>query len=93
MVMIKYSELGMNKVSSLVERLRQSALEQEVLSSFPAGVKKNSVCSTDVVGKPNKQLGTETYYYVIINAPMRCLSLNRLQSLMVGHKTSIRTKK
>ena len=31
---------------------------------------------------------------VMINAPMTCLTLNRLQSLMmVGHETSIQTKK
>ena len=34
----------------------------------------------------------EAYYYVTINAPMACLTLNRLhKSLMVGRETSIQT--
>ena len=38
------------------------------------------------------QLGAEVYYYVMINAPMTCLNLNRLESLMVERETSIRAK-
>ena len=35
----------------------------------------------DVVGLPDKQLRADAYYYyyVMINAPMTCLTLNRLQ--------------
>ena len=39
-----------------------------------------SACSMDVVGYPHKQLGAESYYYVMINAPMTCLIFNRLQN-------------
>ena len=38
----------------------------------------------DVVRKPHKQLRVETYYYVMINAPM---TLNKQQILMVGRET------
>ena len=37
--------------------------------------------------KPNQP--NLTYYYVLINAPITCLTLNRLQRLMVGRETSI----
>ena len=46
----------------------------------------------DVVEKPIKQLGAEAYYYVMINAPMTFLTLNRLQSLMVERETNIRIR-
>ena len=35
----------------------------------------------------------EAYYYVKINAPMKCLTLNRLKSLMIGCETNIQTNK
>ena len=47
----------------------------------------------DVVEYPHKELGAEAYYDVMINSPMTCFTLNRLQSLMVGCETSILTKK
>ena len=38
----------------------------------------------DVVEYPHKQLGEEVYNYVIINAPMTCLTLKKIvTSLMV----------
>ena len=41
----------------------------------------------DVVGYPHKRAA---YYYVTINAPMTCLTLEEtLKSLMVGRKTTI----
>ena len=33
-----------------------------------------------VAGKPCKELGVETYYWVMIYAPMTFLTLNRLQN-------------
>ena len=44
---------------------------------YPKSRKLFSVCSMDVM----------------INAPMKFLNLNRRQNMMVGHKTSIQTKK
>ena len=35
--------------------------------------------SMDEVRLPHKQLGAEVYYYVMINASIKCLILNRLQ--------------
>ena len=35
------------------------------------------VCSILLVGEPQKQLGTATNYYVMINAPMTCLTMKR----------------
>ena len=68
---------------ALVERLRQPTHDREVLGLIPVRVKKNSVCTMDVlVGYPHKQLGAEAYYYVMINAPMICLTLNRLQPMI-----------
>ena len=46
----------------------------------------------DVAGLLHKQLGEKDYCYVMINAPMTCLTLNRLQSMIVGRETSIQTK-
>ena len=47
----------------------------------------------DEVGKPQKQLGAEAYYYFMINAPMTCLTLKEtVKSLMVGCKTTIKNK-
>ena len=47
----------------------------------------------DVIGYPHKQLGAEAYCYVTINAPIKCLTLNRLhKSLKVGRKNN-QTKK
>ena len=46
----------------------------------------------DVVRQPHKQLRAEAHYYVMIDAPITCLTLSRLQSLLVGREKSIRTK-
>ena len=43
------------------------------------------------VGQTHKQLRSETYYYVMINALMSGLILNLLQkNIMVGRETSIK---
>ena len=48
----------------------------------------------DVVGYPHKELGAEAYYYVMINAPMECLTLNKLQKVWWSCvKTNIQTEK
>ena len=49
-----------------------------------------SVCLMDVVGYPCKQVGEDAYYEVIIKAPMICLTLIILHSLMVGRETCIK---
>ena len=37
--------------------------------------------------------GAEIYYFVMVNAPLTSLTLNKLQSLMVEREASIQTKK
>ena len=42
----------------------------------------------NVAGEPHKQLRAEAYLYVMINAPIACLTLNKLPTiLMVGRET------
>ena len=45
----------------------------------------------DEVGKLHKQLEAESYYYVMINAPVTCLTLKEaVKSLLVGRKTTVK---
>ena len=66
---------------ALVELLRHMIHAQEVLGLIPTRVEFFSVCSMFVVGLPHKQLGAKAYYNVMINAPLLCRTLNRLQEV------------
>ena len=57
---------------------------------FFEGIKENKTIT--VLYLRENQIGEEAFYYVFINAPMKCLTLNRLnKSLMVGRETSVQT--
>ena len=73
--------------SHLVERLRLYRFPHESKTFFLYAWWMN------IVGKPHKQLGAESYYYVMINSPIPCLTFNRLCSLMVGCENKQSNKK
>ena len=68
--------------------VEQTTQDRNDSGSIPIRGKK-SKSSMDVLGSLHEQLGAEAYYQVTINERMTCLTLNRLQVLMVGRETSI----
>ena len=53
--------------------------DRAVLGLSPSRVKNFFPYAMDLVGQPHKWLGADASYHVMINVPMKYLTLNRLQ--------------